>query len=103
MYGYSLSSSIRRRASVCSLISFIGAKPVSLLQCYGRFGQLSAAPRLEEAKPFSTDTPRVAHGKILLYFSSFGLMGNLFFMSENVDLLIPSHVGFVWVYALFGY
>lgn len=62
MYGYSLSSSIRRRASVRSLISFFGAKPVSLLQCYDRFGHLSAAPRLEEAKPFSTDMPRVAHG-----------------------------------------
>ncbi len=80
MYGYSLSSSIRRRATtVRSLISLFGAKPVSLLQSYGRFGQLSAARRLEEAKPFSTDTPRVAHGEIPLYFSSFGLMVNLFF------------------------
>ncbi|KAE8077618.1 hypothetical protein FH972_016168 [Carpinus fangiana] len=64
MYGYSLSSSIRSRATVRSLISLFGAKPVSLLRCYGGFGQLSAAPRLEEAKPFSTDTARVAHGSV---------------------------------------
>lgn len=79
MYGYSLSSSIRRRATVRSLISLFGPKPVSLLQSYGRFSQFSAAPRLEEAKPFSTDTPRVAHGEIPLHFSSFGLIVNLFF------------------------
>lgn len=84
MYGYSLSSSIRSRATVRSLISLFGAKPVSLLRCYGGFGQLSAAPRLEEAKSFSTDTPRVAHGEIPLYFSSFGFDGEFVFLRVNM-------------------